>query len=134
MHDSWKDLAYDEVLDNRELREQLKQLQTQLNEESRKRAMAEAELAIVRKDRDRQILNLEKQLRLLRVESVPGSCNDDDSEAECAECFTPIEELYTDKYCSNCGCKFDWKHYPEETTDEWEYDRAVDDRMYKAVS
>ena len=124
--------SYEEIATD--LQAELRQVHAQLTEESRKRAMAEAKLAIVRKDRDRQIVKLEHQIRLLRVESVPKSCNDDDTECECAECYTPIEYPYEVRFCSNCGCKFDWKHYPDTSDiDDWEFDRMRDEKLLKAV-
>lgn len=106
MYDSYKDMAFDEALDNQDLRGQLKELTAERNELKRENC-----------DLRMQIMFARQKLRHDHATTNPVKV--DENEYECSQCCSTLTDDWA--YCPGCGKHVDWDalEVPEDDHDNW---------------
>lgn len=115
-YDSMKDLAHDIMLDNSELRAEVKRLKSELNEVKRLNYIANMDLMYA------------KRALAKKGWSQPPAVVDEDSTCECGECSVELKRDWV--FCPGCGCLVDWDMAaPLEEDEGVAYDALRDGQM-----
>ena len=106
MYDSYKDMAYDEALDNQDLRSQVKELTAERNELKRENC-----------DLRMQIVFARQKLRHDHATTNPVQV--DENKYECGQCCAELQDWWN--CCPSCGKYIDWDalEVPEDDRDNW---------------
>lgn len=122
-YDSWKDYAHDLSLDVKSLHERLNRLEAERNEYARLYSQECAHVAAIKREqRDAGRLVVPQGDMELGYECpVPG-------------CWARVLEPFEQRYCTQCGAKFDWQTYDDycesaiaaaESEMEWRREEAL---------
>lgn len=103
-YDCTKDLVYDVTLDNQELRERIKQLESELNKEKRLRLIAQI---------DRRFM-ADKLEDAGIVHTIPHYVDDDEIECGNMRCCSELIRDYS--FCPGCGAWIDWEKAVDQRT------------------